>query len=56
MIRRSIYGARKLTARDHKDVYTDKTDFAVAGDRDLTEVARKVLGLEDDDVDEETDE
>lgn len=56
MIRRSIYGARKLTARDHKDVYTDETDFAVAGDRDLTEVAREVLGLEDDDVDEETDE
>lgn len=56
VIRRSIYGARELTACDHKDVYTDETDFAVAGDRDLTEVAREVVGLEHDDVDEETDE
>lgn len=49
----SIRGTWELTARDHNDVYTGEIDVAVAGDRDLTAVARGILSL-DDDAGEET--
>lgn len=49
----SIRGTWELTARDHNDVYTGEIDVAVAGDRDLTAVAREILIL-DDDAGEET--
>lgn len=49
----SIRGTWELTARDHNDVYAGEIDVAVAGDRDLTAVARGILRL-DDDAGEET--
>lgn len=49
----SIRGTWELTARDHNDVYAGEIDVAVAGDRDLTAVARGILSL-DDDAGEET--
>lgn len=49
----SIRGTWELTARDYNNVYTGEIDVAVAGDRDLTAVARDILSL-DDDAGEET--
>lgn len=43
----SIRGTWELTARDHNDVYTGEIDVAVAGNRDLTAVARQILALEE---------
>lgn len=43
----SIHGTWELTARDHNNVYTGEIDVAVAGARDLTAVARHVLGLDE---------
>lgn len=43
----SIRGTWELTARDHNDVYTGELDVAVAGNRDLTAVARQILALEE---------
>ena len=43
----SIRGTWELTARDHNDLYTGEIYVAVAGDRDLTAVARDILSLDD---------
>lgn len=43
----SVHGTWELTARDHNDVYTGEIDVDVAGDRDLTAVARHILVLEE---------
>lgn len=43
----SIHGTWELTARDHNDVYTGEIDVAVAGNRDLTAVARQILTMEE---------
>ena len=43
----SIHGTWELTARDHNDVYTGEIDVAVAGNRDLTAVARQILIMEE---------
>lgn len=43
----SIRGTWELTARDHNDVYSGEIDVAVAGNRDLTAVARQILALEE---------
>lgn len=43
----SIRGTWELTARDHHEVYTGEIDVAVAGNRDLTAVARQILALEE---------
>lgn len=52
----SLHGTWELTARDHNDVYMGEIDIAVTGDRDLTEVARRILRLEPDGGNEEIDE
>lgn len=43
----SIHGTWELTARDHNDVYTGEITIDVAPSRDLTEVARAILAIED---------
>lgn len=43
----SIHGTWELTARDYNDVYTGEIDVAVAGNRDLTAVARQILTMEE---------
>ena len=51
----SIHGSWELTARDHNDVYTGEIDIAVTGNRNLTEVTRRILLLERDGGDGEVD-
>lgn len=42
----AVRGTWELTARDHNDVYTGEIEVPVAAVRDLTGVARQVLGLD----------
>jgi hypothetical protein len=50
---KSVHGTWELTARGHNNVYTGEIDVAASGDRDLTIVARQILGLEDTEADPE---
>lgn len=47
----SVHGIWQLTARDHHKVFTGATRISVADPRDITGIARQVLGLENEEAD-----